>query len=490
LGGNVLLNGNEEARMDRLFSPADLARRTEEARPIIERLMGSGCRFAQVEVPDNNGTLRGRVVPLGKGLSPSGAAVGKIILAVKGDGSFCMAAPFANIAKGGGKAVAVPDLSTAVALPWKRDVAGVLCDLYMDDGSPCPLDARYILRSAEGALRQLNYSARVALEYEVYIFERNEALMQEGRFGELTAFGRDRDFYSILRSPSFEDLAKEFMTRCEAAGIHVEAFHTEYGHGMFEYTFTPQTPLKAADDAVRAKLYLKQLCSERGLIACYMAAKSTRTDDTFCGCHHNFSLARGAKNEFWDESSRSLSQVGRYAAAGILETLPPFTLIYHPWVNSFRRTDHHMFTPEEASWGDDNGYCSIRVVYGAVPTEMTRFEFRVPGADVNPYLSVAAIVLGCLRGIRQSSEPPPYTIGPPTGNEQSKPLPRTVPEAIDLFRKSPAVADAFHPAFVEHYVLIKQEEWNDFAAEVAAPEQALAKAPVTNWETTRYFQHA
>ena len=34
---------------------------------------------------------------------------------------------------------------------------------------------------------------------------------------------------------------------------------------MFEYTFEPQTPLKAADDAVRAKLYLRQLCAERGL---------------------------------------------------------------------------------------------------------------------------------------------------------------------------------------------------------------------------------
>lgn len=476
--------------MDPLFSPVALARRTEEARPVIERLISSGCRFAQVEVPDNNGTLRGRIVPLAKGLSASGAAVGKIILAVKGGGSFCLTAPFANIAKGGGKAVAAPDLSTAVALPWKGDVAGVLCDIYMDDGSPCPLDARYILRSAERALGKLNYSARVALEYEVYIFERNEALIQEGRFTELTPFGRDRDFYSILRSPSFEDLAKQFITRCEAAGIHVEAFHTEYGHGMFEYTFTPQTPLKAADDAVRAKLYLKQLCSERGLIACYMAAKSSRTDDTFSGCHHNFSLARGAKNVFWDESSRTLSQVGRHAAAGILETLPAFTLIYHPWVNSFRRTDHHMFTPERASWGDDNAYCSIRVVYGAVPSEMTRFEFRVPGADVNPYLSVAAMVLGCLHGLRENREPPPYVIGDPTHDKESTPLPRTVPEAIELFRKSPMVADAFHGEFVEHYVLLKQDEWNDFTAAVPSPEQALAKAPVTDWEITRYFHHA
>src|SRR5205814_1964534 len=119
---------------------------------------------------------------------------------------------------------------------------------------------------------------------------------------------------------SFEGLAKEFMSRCEAAGIHVEAFHSEYGHGMFEYTFMPQTPLKAADDSVRAKLYLKQLCAEQGLVASYMAAIGASPGDSFSGCHHNFSLARGDENAFWDPRERSLSKVAGHAAAGILET--------------------------------------------------------------------------------------------------------------------------------------------------------------------------
>jgi glutamine synthetase len=234
---------------------------------------------------------------------------------------------------------------------------------------------------------------------------------------------------------------------------------------------------------------LKQLCSERGLAACYMVAKTAGTGDTYCGCHHNFSLARGAENSFWDKDARGLSQVARHAAAGILETMPALTLLYHPWVNSYRRTDHEMFTPEIASWGEDNHFAGLRVVYGAVPERMTRFENRVPGADVNPYLSIAAMLIGCLRGIRDLKEPPPYAKGP-TADESCMPLPRTLPEAVELFGKSQIVAEALGTAFVEHLNYIKLEEWKDYTAAVPSAAQAAAKGPITDWEIARYFKHA
>lgn len=472
------------------FSNAELARRTEEARPIIERLTAAGCRFVQMEVPDNNGILRGKILPLAKALSARGTAVGAPALAFKGGGHICFVAPWINAARGLWKCVAVPDLSTAVALPWKNNVAGVLCDYYLNDGSPCGMDPRYILRCAENALSRMNYTVRLAFEYEVSIFEQDERLMREERFAELYPFGRDRDWASISRSPSFENLAKEFITRCEAAGIQVEAFHTEYGRALFEYSLEPQPAVKAADDAVRAKLYFKQLCSERGLVASYMAARYIGEGDAYCGCHHNFSLARGSENVFWDASSNDLSQVARYAAAGLLETMPAFTLIHRPWVNSFRRMDRMLGNPEDASWGDDNVFVGIRVVHGSVPEEMTRFEHRAPGADVNPYLSAATVLLGCLRGLREQREPPPYATGDPTLEKRWARLPHTMPEAIDTFRKSPLVGESFDAAFVEHLSSVKEDEWRDFVSTVASPEQTLAKGPVSDWEISRYFKDA
>ena len=47
-------------------------------------------------------------------------------------------------------------------------------------------------------------------------------------------------------------------------------------------------------------------------------------------------------------------------------------------------------------WGLDNRTCALRVVgHGS----SLRFENRVPGGDVNPYLAVAAMIAAGLHGI-------------------------------------------------------------------------------------------
>lgn len=472
------------------FSKAALARRTDEVRPILERLKGAGCRFAQVEMPENNGLLCGKIVPLEKGLSASGTGIATLILTFKSGGNICFTSPFSNWDNGFPKFVAMPDYSTAVALPWKRDVAGVLCDYYMDDGTPCGFSPRQVLKDAEQALTKLGYSARVALEYEMYMVCEDDALMRAGRFAELPSFGREWDAYSIARTPPYEELAKEFMRRCEDAGVRVEAFHTELGHGMFEYTFEPQSPVKAADDAVRAKLYLRQLCAERGLVATYMTAKFVDTGDSFCGCHHNFSLARGNQNAFWDESAGDLSKVARHAAAGILKTMPAYNIIYRPWVNSFRRMNHLLWNPVNASWARDNHMAGVRVVTGAVPEKLTRFEHRAPGSDINPYLSIASLIFGAIEGLKEAKEPPPYGKGDVALEKHWAPLPDSMPEAIAAWSESPSAQASFGKEYVEHYAFLKREEWKDFAAAVEAPVEVLKKAPVTLWEFARYFNHA
>ena len=296
------------------FSKAALARRSAEVRPLVERLRKAGCRFVQMEMPENNGYLCGKIVPLEKGLSPSGTGMATLILTFKSGGNICFSSPFSNYENGFPKFVAMPDYATAVALPWKGDVAGVLCDYYMDDGTPCGFSPRQILKNAETDLGKLGYSSRVALEYEMYIVQEDDALMRAGRFGELPSFGREWDAYSISRTPSFESLATEFMRRCAAAGIRIRGLSYRARSRHVRVHVRAAAALKAADDAVRAKLYLRQLCAERGLVATYMTAKFVNTGDSYCGCHHNFSLARGKKNIFWDETKRDLSKIARHAA--------------------------------------------------------------------------------------------------------------------------------------------------------------------------------
>lgn len=472
------------------FSKAALDERREQAKPILERLESAGCRFMQLEMPDNNGYLSGKLVPLEKGLSASGSGIATLILTFKSGGQICFTSPFSNWDNSFPKFVAMPDLATATALPWKKDVAAVLCDYYANDGTPCELNPRQILQRAEGDLATLGFASRVALEYEFYIVHEDDALMRAHRYGELLSYGREWDAYSIARTPPYEELAKEFMRRCEAVGMKVEAFHTEQGHGMFEYTFEPQAAVKAADDAVRAKLYLRQLCAERGLVATFMTAKVANNSDSFCGCHHNFSLLKDGTNAFWDGESGQLSLIARHSAAGMLKSMPAYNVLFRPYVNSFRRMNRLLWNPENASWGFDNHTAAIRVVTGAVPENMTRFEHRASGSDVNPYLTVAALIFGAIEGIREGQEPPPYGKGDVMLEKNWAPLPHSMPEAIEAWCDSPSAAAAFGNAFVAHYAYLKREEWKEFSEAVEEPIEALKQGPVTPWELTRYFLHA
>jgi glutamine synthetase len=170
--------------------------------------------------------------------------------------------------------------------------------------------------------------------------------------------------------------------------------------------------------------------------------------------------------------------------------MPAFNVLYRPWVNSFRRMNRLLSNPENASWAFDNHTAGIRVVHGAVPEKMTRFEHRAPGPDVNPYLTVASMVHGCIRGIRAGNDPPPYAKGDAMLEKHWPLLPRSLSDAVAAFRDSRAAQESFGAAFVEHLSYVKQEEWKDFTGAVGEGARDLSKGPVTAWELKRYFSHA
>ena len=82
--------------------------------------------------------------------------------------------------------------------------------------------------------------------------------------------------------------------------------------------------------------------------------------------------------------------------AGQLAALRELTLLFAPHVNSYKRFVEGSFAPTAVAWGKDNRTCSMRVVGHG---EGLRVENRLPGADVNPYLALAAMIAAGLHGI-------------------------------------------------------------------------------------------
>jgi glutamine synthetase len=166
----------------------------------------------------------------------------------------------------------------------------------------------------------------------------------------------------------------------------------------------------------------------------------------------------------WDEESRGLTTIARQFAAGVLDALPDLHLIFRPWVNSYRRMDRWHFSPENASWGLDHHTAALRVIHGAVPPRYSRIEVRVPGADVNPHLTLAALLLSGLRGIRREMEPPPYVQGDPVDNKGGEMFPRTYRESIDRFEKSLLAREILGDEFVSLFALTRKSELEAFEA--------------------------
>jgi glutamine synthetase len=103
-------------------------------------------------------------------------------------------------------------------------------------------------------------------------------------------------------------------------------------------------------------------------------------------------------------------------------------------------------------------------------------ENRIPGADVNPYIALAAAIAGGLWGIDHGLELEPAF----TGNAYRTPgvasIPTTLPEAIAGLESSEVAAEAFGPDVHHHLVNTARQEW------------AKANNTVTDWELARNFE--
>ncbi|MFM2279998.1 MAG: hypothetical protein RLZZ444_2229 [Pseudomonadota bacterium] len=444
-----------------------------------QRLKAAGVRYIQSHMVDMAGTLRTKISPFK--LSASGDALNGILYCVShGDGQPIGDTAFESYMASGDNGFpniqCVADPASVRQHGWRPEMASVISTGYMLDGSPCLVDPRYVLAKADARLRSLGYTAKVALEYEFGIFHADEELMQQGRFRELKPWGQSLVNYDIARTGDYQDLVLEFMKRMESLGIGVASFVTEYGHGMYEFALTPKDAVEAADDAVRAKLHLRELCAERGLVATFMARFQPPGKESACGAHHHLSLWQDDKPVL-AAGTNALSEVGQQFLAGMLNRLAETHVFFRPTINSYRRFDRGAWSPEDVSWGYENRTAAIRAITTPTPSAC-RFENRVPGADVNPYLTVAAMIAAGTEGIEKGLVPRAADAGlAPDGSAVR--LQSNLTDATEAFASSKFCAEAFGREFRDHYAASR---FNEVAAYEVWKTQRI-----TDFEWQRYF---
>jgi glutamine synthetase len=358
-----------------------------------------------------------------------------------------------------------PDLETLRPIPWQPGTALVMADLQWEDGRDVVASPRQILRRQLARLGERGFEANAATELEFIVFRNTYEDAWKRGFRDLEPANLYNIDYSLLGSARVEPLIRRIRNEMAAAEMVVENSKGECNLGQHEINFRYDTALRCADNHAIYKNGAKEIAAQEGHAITFMAKFNEREGNS---CHIHCSLAdRGGANAFAADQS-----LFEHFVAGQLACMRELTLLYAPHVNSYKRFAPGSFAPTAIAWGRDNRTCSLRVVGHG---EGLRVENRLPGADVNPYLALSAMIAAGLHGIER--ELPLEAVFEGDAYKSDKPrVPRNIYAARDAFAASELAAEAFGSEVVDHYL-------NRAGVEIAAFEAA-----VTDWERYRGFE--
>ena len=366
---------------------------------------------------------------------------------------------------GYGDMVMKPDLSTLRKIPWLEKSAMVQVDLENHHHEPIKPSPRQILKHQLERLSEKNLAAYAATELEFIVFKDTYEQAWQKKYQDLAPANLYNIDYSIMGTSRVEPLIGRIRRDMAQAGLIVENSKGECNLGQHEINFKYKDALATADDHAVYKTGAKEIASQMGMSITFMAKYNEREGNS---CHIHFSLRTKNGKAIFKEKP----EVFENFLAGQLACLHEMSLFYAPNINSYKRYAVGSFAPTAVAWGKDNRTCGFRVVGEG---SSLRVENRVPGADVNPYLALSAMIAAGLYGIENKLKLEPEFKGNAYISKKPR-VPSTMREAKELFAKSKIARSAFGDEVVEHYL-------NYADVELQAFESA-----VTDWERVRGFE--
>ena len=446
----------------------------ESQRAIIESVKANPAGRVKVAVADIDGILRGKVIHVDKFASAAEGGLGFSVF-----GYDLNDRPIENSSTGKRSgfpdAEARLDLRTYRTVPWDNNVPFFLGEFVNEDGTGHALCPRQLLKRVVERGERMGFKACIGSEFEFINFNETQESWA-GKAGVGPEPITHRMFgLSLVHAAANQDYFNALWDYTTRFGIPLESLHTETGPGVYEAAIVFADALEAADRATLFKDTAKEVGARFGIMPSFMAKWHAKYPG--CAGHIHQSLNDGSRNVFYDESGRhgGMSKLFESYVAGQVEFLMQLGPMFWPTINSYKRLVEGFWAPVKPTWAVDNRTAAFRVLPGS--KKATRVETRCPGADINPYLSIAAVLAAGLAGIEQKLElrANPVT-GENEGAEDVPSAPRTLMEATAAFKQSAIARDWFGDEFVDYFAQSREWEWR------------LWLDAVTDWERKRYFE--
>jgi glutamine synthetase len=381
-----------------------------------------------------------------------------------------------NWSTGYGDYVMKPDLATLRIVPWLEGTALVLADL-LDHHTheDVPHSPRAILKLQVARAKAMGFDAMMASELEFYIFTNSYEDLRDNGFRDLKPISAYNEDYHLFQTTKEEDVMRTVRNQLYAAGIPVENSKGEAEAGQEEVNYKYSDALDTADNHSIIKAAIKEIAWSKGKSVTFMAKYDHRRAGSSAHVHQ--SLWKDGKPAFHDtQDKHGMSATMKHFMAGQLAHAREITLFLAPYVNSYKRFCIGMFAPTKAVWSSDNRTAGFRVC--GEHTKAVRVECRIPGSDINPYLTMAALLAAGLDGIEKKMELEPEMTGDMYHAEGVREIPKTLREAAELANGSYMLRAAFGNDVVDHYHHAAQ--W-----EIAETDRV-----VTDFEVQRLLERA
>ncbi|HEV7416733.1 MAG TPA: type III glutamate--ammonia ligase, partial [Tianweitania sediminis] len=355
---------------------------------------------------------------------------------------------------------AVPDASSVIQLPWKRDVAWVAADCVMED-QPVAQAPRVMLKRLVEEAAAKDLRVKTGVEPEFFL------VCPDG--------SRISDDYDTAEKPCYDQQAvmRRYDVIAEICDCMLELGWKPYqndhedANGQFEMNWEYDDALATADKHSLFKFMVRSIAEKHGLRATFMPKPFKGL--TGSGCHAHISVwnNEGTTNAFADKAMPfGLSAQGKEFLGGIMRHASALAAITNPTVNSYKRINAPRtvsgatWAPNTVTWTGNNRTHMVRVPAPG------RFELRLPDGAVNPYLLQAVIIAAGLSGLHHRADPGPhhdidmYKDGHTVTNAPKLPL--NLLDALREYEKDTELQEALGTEFSAAYLKLKQREWNSF----------------------------
>lgn len=372
-----------------------------------------------------------------------------------------------------------------------------------ESGEAFSKDPRGIARKAVTYLKESGIATDSywAPEFEFYIFDEASFWSERGSQGyrvgsienpECSKLPESKGFvhpsesgyHMMFPVDSLHDIRSEITKQMQKAGIQIKYHHHEVGRmgqSEVEVTFTPF--LSAADNIMLTKHIVRNVALRYGLSATFMPKPAEGEPGS--GMHFHMFMTDKQKRIFFDKDGYCCaSQAALSAIAGILHHAPAVCAFSNATVNSYHRLVPGQEAPAYRFFSGPNRSAAVRIPSYARTAESIRFEYRVPDGSSNPYLSMSAILMAAIDGMKKEMNPEELGYGPIDENvftddyntENLHRLPASLGEALDALetdREFLEEGGVFSKEMIDGYLEMKRNEVASFLGSPHPREHSL-----------------